>query len=233
MICEFKGKAMRIITIIFFLFLFGCAARTTPPAPIVDGITQFTAQKVQNTTNTPTAPVSKKNSEIASATTITKLSPPPSSHKTTVVESEEAETSTRESRPVTAKPINNASTITKTPTLIRDGWVMPVQGRIIGKYSQAKKGIEIKAAPGDSIVAASAGKVVYSGNGLKGYGNLIILKHDNGYLTAYALNKVNLVKLGQEVKCGDKIAEVGTNGILHFELRKDGKPINPNYINGK
>jgi lipoprotein NlpD len=90
----------------------------------------------------------------------------------------------------------------------------------------------IKGSTGQAIYAAHDGKVVYSGNGLKGYGNLIIIKHDNGYLTAYALNQNNLVKMGQQVKVGEKIAEMGKGG-LHFELRKDGKPINPDYISGK
>ena len=84
---------------------------------------------------------------------------------------------------------------------------------------------------GQSVVAAAAGKVVYSGNGLIGYGNLIIIKHDAHYLSAYGHNRRLLVKEGSEVKAGEKIAEMGDSGkegtLLHFEIRRDGKPVDP------
>lgn len=84
---------------------------------------------------------------------------------------------------------------------------------------------------GQSIFAAAGGKVVYSGDGLIGYGNLIIIKHDNTYLSAYGHNRRLLVKEGSEVKQGQKIAEMGDSGkqgvILHFEIRRDGKPVDP------
>ncbi|MBP7943543.1 MAG: peptidoglycan DD-metalloendopeptidase family protein, partial [Polynucleobacter sp.] len=84
---------------------------------------------------------------------------------------------------------------------------------------------------GEPVTAASDGKVVYAGNSLRGYGNLVIIKHDNTYLTAYAHNRTLLVKEGDAVKKGQKIAEMGdtdTNSVkLHFELRVNGKPVNP------
>lgn len=84
---------------------------------------------------------------------------------------------------------------------------------------------------GQPIFAAAGGKVVYSGDGLIGYGNLIIIKHDNTYLSAYGHNRRLLVKEGSEVKQGQKIAEMGDSGkqgvILHFEIRRDGKPVDP------
>ena len=113
-------------------------------------------------------------------------------------------------------------------------WQTPVSGKIVTNYTVALKGVDVSGKLGQSIVAAQSGKVVYSGNGLKGYGNLIIIKHTDNYLTAYSHNKLNLVKEGEQVKQGQKIAELGntesTKPILHFELRKSGKPINPSAL---
>jgi lipoprotein NlpD len=84
---------------------------------------------------------------------------------------------------------------------------------------------------GDPIYAAAGGKVVYSGNGLRGYGNLIIIKHNSQFLTAYAHNQKNLVSEGQQVNAGQVIAEMGKTGsrriMLHFEIRREGLPVNP------
>jgi lipoprotein NlpD len=116
-------------------------------------------------------------------------------------------------------------------------WQTPTAGKIITPYSVALKGIDVSGKLGQPIVAAAAGKVVYSGNGLKGYGNLIIIKHGDNYLTAYSHNRINLVKEGDSVKQGQKIAELGstesTKPMLHFELRKAGKPLNPSSIFAK
>ena len=113
-------------------------------------------------------------------------------------------------------------------------WLRPTNGQIVQSYTAALKGVDISATEGQAILAANDGKVVYSGNGLKGYGNLIIIKHQDNFLTAYSHNKVNLVKEGSTVKRGQKIAEVGKTDsdkpLLHFELRKSGKPINPTPI---
>lgn len=113
-------------------------------------------------------------------------------------------------------------------------WQTPTAGVIITPYSAALKGVDVSGKSGQPIVAAAAGKVVYSGNGLKGYGNLIIIKHADNYLSAYSHNRVNLVQEGDSVKQGQKIAELGSTEsnkpMLHFELRKNGKPLNPSAI---
>lgn len=112
-------------------------------------------------------------------------------------------------------------------------WRWPVRGKIIHKFSakHGKKGIGISGKKGQRIVAAAAGRVVYSGSGLRGYGNLIIIKHNDTYLSAYANNKKIRVKEQQKVKSGQHIADMGSNGankpMLHFEIRKNGKPVNP------
>ena len=112
---------------------------------------------------------------------------------------------------------------------IRLSW--PAKGKVSDDFSEKTKGIDIAGKLGDPITAASDGKVVYAGNSLRGYGNLVIIKHDNTYLTAYAHNRTLLVKEGDAVKKGQKIAEMGdtdANSVkLHFELRVNGKPVNP------
>lgn len=111
------------------------------------------------------------------------------------------------------------------------GWIWPAKGKLLEGFSEATKGIDIAGKPGQAVTAAAAGKVVYSGAGLKGYGNLIIIKHNNSYLSAYAHNDKILVKEGQTVTKGQKIAEMGSTGTdlvkLHFEIRKNGKPVDP------
>lgn len=110
-------------------------------------------------------------------------------------------------------------------------WLPPARGPIIGKFSSLNKGINIGGALGDPIFASASGKIVYSGSGLRGYGNLIIIKHNSTYLTAYAHNKRVFVHDGDWVNAGQKIAEMGDTGtthvMLHFEIRRNGQPVNP------
>ena len=113
-------------------------------------------------------------------------------------------------------------------------WQWPVEGKVLSKFNKRKndaKGINIAGKEGYAVKAAAPGKVVYSGNGLISYGNLVIIKHSRSYLSAYAHNRKLLVKEGQMVKVGQKIAELGKTGTekpqLHFEIRKNGKPVNP------
>ena len=102
---------------------------------------------------------------------------------------------------------------------------------IAGFNESTNKGVGIAGKAGDPVVAAADGKVVYAGAGLRGYGHLIILKHNNTYLTAYAHNQKLLVKEDQNVKKGQKIAEMGDTDAdrvkLHFEVRRQGKPVDP------
>jgi len=108
-------------------------------------------------------------------------------------------------------------------------WYWPAQGRVVKFYSLLNKGINIVNKLGSPVFATSAGQVVYSGNGLRGYGNLIIIRHNNNYLSAYANNSSVLVKEGQFVQYGQKIAQMGS--VLHFEIRRNGLPVNPlNYL---
>ena len=112
-------------------------------------------------------------------------------------------------------------------------WIMPTSGTLISEFSEnaSRKGIDIAGKLGQAVVASSAGKVVYSGNGLRGYGKLVIIKHNKTYLSAYAHNDQLLVKEGQSVSKGQKIAEMGNTDTdqvsLHFEIRRFGKPVDP------
>jgi len=111
-------------------------------------------------------------------------------------------------------------------------WIWPANGVVLAGFDEVKnKGIDIGGAAGDPVVAAADGRVVYVGAGLRGYGNLIILKHDNVYLTAYAHNQSLLVKEDQAVLKGQKIAMMGNSDAdrvkLHFEVRRQGKPVDP------
>jgi lipoprotein NlpD len=108
----------------------------------------------------------------------------------------------------------------------------PTRGNVIAGFDEAKnKGLDIAGKAGDPVLAAADGRVVYAGAGLRGYGNLIILKHNNTYLTAYAHNQTLLVKEDQAIKRGQKIAEMGNSDAdqvkLHFEIRRQGKPVDP------
>lgn len=112
-------------------------------------------------------------------------------------------------------------------------WSWPVKGRVIKRFAPEKhqKGIDLAASEKTSVYASAPGEVAYSGDGLRGYGNLIIIKHPGDYLSAYAHNKKNYVKEGQKIKANQKIAEMGSKGLhrglLHFEIRHKGKPIDP------
>ena len=113
-------------------------------------------------------------------------------------------------------------------------WSWPAKGSVVERYSlsgRINKGIDLSGRRGEPVYAAADGKVVYSGTGLVGYGNLIIIKHNEVYLSAYAHNSKLLVKEGQKAKAGQKIAEIGSTGAnrdkLHFEIRRSGKPVNP------
>jgi lipoprotein NlpD len=111
-------------------------------------------------------------------------------------------------------------------------FIWPARGPILGTFDDAKnKGLNIGGAAGDAVNASADGRVVYSGNGLRGYGNLIIIKHDATFLTAYAHNRALMVKEGDAVTKGQKIAEMGNSDsdrvMLHFEVRRQGKPVDP------
>lgn len=122
----------------------------------------------------------------------------------------------------------------KTAPIFEQKWQWPAKGPLIATFSSnggLNKGIDIRGKLGEPVHAAAAGIVVYSGSGLRGYGKLLIVKHSDKFLSAYAHNRRLLVNEGEKVKGGDKIAEMGSTGTdsvkLHFEIRFDGTPVDP------
>ena len=139
------------------------------------------------------------------------------------------------SAPVAPAPSSAAAPVTAEEAV---SFQWPARGNLISGFDEAKnKGLDIGGKVGDPVMAAADGRVVYAGAGLRGYGNLIILKHNNTYLTAYAHNQTLLVKEDQVIKRGQKIAEMGNSDAdqvkLHFEIRRQGKPVDPaKYLSG-
>ena len=126
-------------------------------------------------------------------------------------------------------PISSGAAIPGGPS-----WRWPTDGDIIGRYvagDPTQQGIDISGRSGQPVIAAADGVVVYSGAGLVGYGELVIIKHSDEWLSAYAHNRRRLVAEGTKVKAGDAIAEMGRTGavsdMLHFEIRRNGKPVDP------
>ncbi len=199
------------------------AARNQIPEPYTirpgqtirfDGRSNSTSSAVASSSGTVRPPV-------ASTTTSTTTSPS-GSVKTTVI-----------SKPVTVvPPPAGSSTVPAGPS--PKGWTWPSNGILIGKFSSngsLNKGIDIAGDLGQPVLAASDGSVVYAGSGLRGYGELVIIKHSDTYVSAYGHNRRLLVREGQQVKAGQTIAEMGSTGTdrvkLHFEIRRQGKPVDP------
>ena len=146
----------------------------------------------------------------------------------------------------TSAPASSGSAVpltgvaTPQPAVAHEGdddltWAWPAAGPVVAPFDDARtKGLAIGGKAGDAVYAAADGRVVYAGSGLRGYGNLVIVKHNANYLTAYAHNQALLVKEDQIVKRGQKIAEMGSTDAdrvqLHFEIRKQGKPIDPSRL---
>jgi lipoprotein NlpD len=116
----------------------------------------------------------------------------------------------------------------------RLGWRWPTKGQVVQEFARGdplRKGVKVGGRIGQPVLAAEAGKVVYAGSGLIGYGRLIIIKHNKNYLSAYGHNRKLLVREGDTVSRGQQVAEVGKNGsgraMLHFEIRRNGAPVDP------
>jgi lipoprotein NlpD len=161
-------------------------------------------------------------------------STPSSSLKTTVIRRQANGTTT--SSAVVAPSVATKPTPAPMPPAgpAPTGWGWPSNGILIGKFSSngsLNKGIDIAGDLGQPVLAASDGTVVYAGSGLRGYGELVIIKHSDTYVSAYGHNRRLLVREGQQVKVGQTIAEMGSTGTdrvkLHFEIRRQGKPVDP------
>ncbi|MFS2019391.1 peptidoglycan DD-metalloendopeptidase family protein [Massilia sp. CT11-108] len=147
----------------------------------------------------------------------------------------ESNLAAKEDNPKAEKVISAGVTAGTTVTANDDeklSWMWPSDGKIIATFDEGKnKGIDIAGKMGQQVMAAGSGKVMYAGSGIRGYGNLVIVKHSNSLLSAYAHNRTILVKEGQNVTKGQAIAEMGDSDAdtvkLHFEIRQQGKPVDP------
>ncbi|WP_211316950.1 peptidoglycan DD-metalloendopeptidase family protein [Arenicella xantha] len=140
------------------------------------------------------------------------------------------------SKTVASKPKPSIKTTSQPKAVVKSGgqaWRWPTIGTVVGKFTAGRghQGIDIRATRGQSVTAAKPGEIVYVGNSLKGYGNLIIIKHDEEFLSAYAHNQDIYVREGQTVRSQQKIATVGVNNqriaALHFQIRREGQPVDP------
>jgi lipoprotein NlpD len=156
----------------------------------------------------------------------------------TAAGAETAKPATEQGKPAPSDAAKPATDLTPPPPAkgepsgAADTWLWPVTGALLGRFGEAGgKGVDLAGERGASVVAAAPGRVVYSGSGLRGYGQLVIIKHANEYLSAYAHNQKVLVREGEQVSAGQKIAEMGDSEAdrvkLHFEIRQFGKPIDP------
>ncbi|NIF16158.1 peptidoglycan DD-metalloendopeptidase family protein [Pantoea sp. Cy-639] len=177
------------------------------------------------------------NSASRGSTTV--VSGPSSSSRTTVIRRPVGTTTqspANSGKPATPVSSSTSQTVAQVPAAERavGGWTWPANGVLIGKFASngsLNKGIDIAGDLGQPVFAASGGTVVYAGSGLRGYGELIIIKHSDTYVSAYGHNRRLLVREGQQVKAGQTIAEMGSTGTdrvkLHFEIRRQGKPVDP------
>ncbi len=177
------------------------------------------------------------NSGAGGSTTVV-TSSPSSSSKTTVIRRPVGTPPppANNGKSATSASSSSSQTVAQVPAAERavGGWTWPANGVLIGKFASngsLNKGIDIAGDLGQPVFAAADGAVVYAGSGLRGYGELIIIKHSDTYVSAYGHNRRLLVREGQQVKAGQTIAEMGSTGTdrvkLHFEIRRQGKPVDP------
>ncbi|EXJ12067.1 peptidoglycan DD-metalloendopeptidase family protein [Nitrincola nitratireducens] len=184
------------------------------------------AAPVASTASRPAAPATQTSSGNASPRTASAQQPPVQTPPSAPPPQTTASTAT------STTAASSASAATSTAGGVR--WQWPASGNIIRRFSDREggnKGVDIDGKMGDPILAAADGRVVYAGSGLLGYGNLVIINHNQQFLSAYAHNSRILVSENDTVKAGSKIAEMGNSGTdrvqLHFEIRRDGKPVDP------
>lgn len=227
------GQVLRIVAPV------APVAAAAPPASATSSTSPATAASTDGVVSrpvTPSAPVTGSPVPPAGATAAPSV---PRSGTGTLAGPAVAGASAPASAPsgaaVTPAPAAASANLPPVPAAdeqVAWGWPAPGNTNVVANFDEVKnKGIAIAGRAGDPVLASADGRVVYAGAGLRGYGNLIILKHNNTYLTAYAHNQTLLVKEDQSVRKGQKIAEMGSTDsdrvALHFEIRRQGKPVDP------
>lgn len=251
----FSSTALSIAAVA--VLLAGCASNRTDRAPIVDATSGTSATSVESSYIVQSGDTLYKiaqthNMSVAKLISINNITDPSQLRVGQRLILDGAVPTTGTTTAVISPPVSGASgsaatspietpaapvqlePSTSTPrasdaSLVSWGW--PADGKIIQSFTASTKGIDLAGAVGDPIIAAADGKVMYAGNGVRGLGNLILLGHTNGFITAYAHNDSLAVKTGDEVKKGQRIASLGqtdtTSPRLHFEVRRRGTPVNP------
>jgi len=230
-------KPIRYIIILLILLLTACTFTQEKPAPIVDLRNQQALQQgyyVVSRGETLYFIAWRLGKDYRDLANINQLAPPyPLKAGEKIYLQAKVQHYRPSQKPEKPKPIaRKGKPSYKAPSYLPvRHWLSPASGTVIKGYSEFNKGINIAGKLGEAIRSTAAGEVVYAGSGLRGYGKLLLIKHNDIYLSAYAHNKVLLVHEGQFVKAGQMIAEMGSTGanrvMLHFELRKRGKPVNP------
>lgn len=255
-----QGRVLLLTALVSAALLAGCASRSSR-APVADHSSQATTTAAQSGANTYVVKAGDTLYQIAQANGIdvkelmrlNDISDPTQLAIGQVLrlngnapQSPSASSAAATPIPVETETSGSGASETSTPAqtaprasdanVISWGW--PASGKIIKGFSSSTKGIDIEGPMGAPVTAAASGKVMYAGNGVRGLGNLILLGHSNGFITAYAHNQDLLVKTGQKVDKGDKIATIGQTDTssprLHFEIRRRGTPVNPlSYLPAK
>lgn len=235
------SRCLLIAAVLVSTILAGCASRTTK-APVSDLTGPGEAAVASSGTyvvrpgDTLYKIAQANNTDVSTLVRLNHLSDPSQLRvgQTIKLSGEASAPSAPVATPVPVTPASTAETEAPPPKASDAGlitWGWPASGRIIQSFNASTKGIDISGAPGEPVYAAADGKVMYAGNGVRGLGNLILLGHSNGFITAYAHNQKLLVKSGQQVHRGAKIATIGqtdtTSPRLHFEIRRKGTPVNP------
>ncbi|RDS83828.1 LysM peptidoglycan-binding domain-containing protein [Dyella monticola] len=199
-------------------------AHAPPPVVAKTSSPGVPAPVFQSVETTPVTPAPTHTSPVA-------VVPVPSAHSVQPSPASSAATNVPAAPAVAATPMVASTGGARVAGGVK--WHWPASGSVVGRFQSnaAIPGIDIAGKAGDPVVAAADGVVVYSGNGLVGYGELIIIKHNDSFLSAYGHNRKRLVTEGQQVKAGQQIAEMGSTGSsrdeLQFQIRKDGNPVDP------
>lgn len=235
-------QALMIASLLTLAILAGCASRTTR-APVTDmsggqaGTAPATGTYVVKPGDTLYQIAQRHGMEVSTLVRLNNISDPSQLRVgQTLRLSGSAPEPTTPSSTATPIPVTPVAPVEPpTPTRASDAnlisWGWPAGGKIIQGFNSSTKGIDIQGQVGDPVVAAASGKVMYAGNGVRGLGNLVLLGHGDGFITAYAHNDKLLVESGDSVSKGDKIAQLGQTDTssprLHFEIRRSGTPVDP------
>ena len=206
---------------------------TTVVGSSIPEIKPLTENSLKNSKNEQNSDITKNKSDVVKKDPVNSIEPSQSNGYGKLISKNDVNKNNI-SKNISSNKNKNIVEAKSTEIKKVEGWLWPTKGRVIEKFStgdQGNKGIDIAGQRGQAIVATANGSVVYSGNALRGYGNLIIIKHNDNYLSAYAHNDRLLVEEGQNVTAGQKIATMGSTGTssvrLHFEIRYQGKSMNP------